>query len=63
VGLVTDEFRDFARELLRQRNAEGLPVVAVGHPVGGIPREQAEALITDAVVEGVVQALTKGEVA
>jgi hypothetical protein len=61
VGLVTAEFHPFAGELLSQRNAAELPLVVVGHPVGGIPRGQAEALITDAVVQRVIQALTQGE--
>ena len=63
VGLVTEEFRQFAGELLAQRNAAGLPLVIVGHPVGGIAPEQAEGLITDLVVQGVVQGLTDGETA
>ena len=62
MGLVTAEFHPFAGELLRQRNAAELPLVVVGHPVGGIPRGQAEALITDAVVQRVIQALTQGEI-
>jgi hypothetical protein len=57
VGLVTDEFRDFAQELLAQRNAGSLPLVAVQHPIGGIAREQAAARITDGVVEAVIAAL------
>lgn len=60
---MTVEFRDFANDLLRQCNVEGLPVVVVGHPVGGIPCEQAGALITDGVVDEVVRALTGGRMA
>lgn len=62
VGLATVEFNEFANSLLRQHSGEGLPVVIVGHPVGGIPREQAEALITGEVVENVVNALTRGKI-
>jgi len=61
VGLVTAEFVGFARELLRQRSAETLPLVVVGHPVGGIAPAEAEALVTDAVIAGVVRALTGRE--
>jgi hypothetical protein len=57
VGLVTEAFHGFAQELLDQRNAGSLPLAIVQHPVGGIPREQAAARITDAVVEGVIAAL------
>jgi hypothetical protein len=59
VGLVTEAFRGFAQELLDQRNAGSLPLAVVQHPVGGIPREQAAARITDAVVEAVSAALQK----
>ena len=59
VGLVTEEFRGFARELLEQRNAGSLPLAVVQHPVGGITREQAAARITDEVVETVIAALQK----
>jgi hypothetical protein len=59
VGLVTEEFRGFAQELLEQRNAGSLPLAVVRHPVGGIAREQAAARITDGVVETVVVALQK----
>jgi len=59
VGLVTEAFSGFARELLEQRNAGSLPLVVVRHPVGGIAREQAEALITGEVVEAVIAALRK----
>lgn len=61
VGLVTDSFVGFARELLGQRNAGSLPLAVVQHPVGGIPREQAEARITDEVVAAVVAGLQKEE--
>ena len=57
VGLVTHEFVGFARELLGQRNAGSLPLAVVQHPVGGIPREQVAARITDEVVAAVIAAL------
>ena len=63
VGLATGAFRGFAEELLAQRNAGSLPLVAVEHPVGGITREQAAARITDEVVEAVIAALQRGAVA
>jgi hypothetical protein len=60
VGLVTDQFRGFAQELLDQRNAGSLPLAVVRHPVGGIPPEQAAARITDEVVAAVIAALQQG---
>ena len=59
VGLVTDSFVGFARELLGQRNAGSLPLAVVGHPVGGIARQQAEARITEEVVDAVIAGLQK----
>ncbi len=59
VGLVTDAFVGFARELLEQRNANALPLAVVRHPVGGIPRAEADARITDDVVDAVVAGLQK----
>jgi len=63
VGLVTEAFVGFARELLEQRNAGSLPLVVVEHPVGGISRDQAAARITDGVVEAVIAALQEDEAA
>ncbi|MBI5505379.1 MAG: hypothetical protein HY899_11300 [Deltaproteobacteria bacterium] len=57
VGLVTEQFAGFARELLAQRNAGSLPLAVVQHPVGGIRREEAAARITDDVIVAVVAAL------
>ncbi|MFN8545418.1 MAG: hypothetical protein U0807_14585 [Candidatus Binatia bacterium] len=54
---MTDAFVGFARELLGQRNADALPLAVVQHPVGGIPRAEAEARITDAVVAAVIAGL------
>ena len=59
VGLVTDSFVGFARELLGQRNANALPLAVVRHPVGGISRAEAETRITDDVVDAVVAGLQK----
>ena len=61
VGLVTDSFVGFARELLGQRNANSLPLAVLRHPVGGIPRSEAEMRITDEVVAAVVAGLQKAE--
>jgi hypothetical protein len=36
-----------------------LPLVVVGHPVGGIARERAADLVSDQVVEAVIAALQK----
>ncbi len=59
VGVVTEAFHGFARELLAQRNAGSLPLAVVGHPVGGIARAEAAARITDEVVEAVIAALQR----
>jgi hypothetical protein len=60
VGLVTAPFREFSIELLAQRNAGVLPLVTVGHPIGGIPPELARDLVTESVVAEIVAALTGG---
>ncbi len=57
VGLVTEEFRGFAQQLLDQRNAGALPLVTVRHPVGGIPRALAAERISDTVIEAVIAGL------
>ncbi len=61
VGLVTEQFHDFARELLEQRNAGALPLAVVEHPVGGIGRQLAAERITEQVVEAVIAALQKDQ--
>jgi hypothetical protein len=61
VGLVTDAFVGFARELLGQRNAGSLPLAVLRHPVGGIPRDEAAARITDDVVAAVIAGLQREE--
>lgn len=58
VGLATDQFDRFSRQVLRQRNTGDLPVVTIAHPLGGIPSGEAKARITPAVLEAVVSALT-----
>ena len=58
VGLATDQFDRFSRQVLRQRNAGDLPVVVIAHPLGGIPSGQAKARITADVLGAVVDALT-----
>ncbi len=60
VGIVTEEFVDFAENLLEQRNAGSLPLSVVGHPVGGISSEVAAELITDAVIQSIIAALQGG---
>ena len=58
VGLATDQFDRFSRQVLRQRNTGDLPLVVITHPLGGIPSSEAQGRITPAVVEAVVSALT-----
>lgn len=57
VGLVTNSFEGFARELLGQRNAGSLPLAVVRHPVGGVTAAEAAARITTEVVDAVVDGL------
>ncbi len=61
VGLATDQFDRFSRQVLQQRHAGDLPVVVVAHPLGGIPAQQAKDRITADVLDAVVQALTVHE--
>lgn len=61
VGLTTEAFHDFSRELLEQRNAQMLPLVLIGHPIGGIPEPAARALVTEDVVDHIVAALMEGD--
>ncbi len=58
VGLATDQFDRFSRQVLQQRNAGDLPVVAITHPLGGIAPAEAKRRITREVVDALVQALT-----
>jgi hypothetical protein len=62
VGLSTTPFLGLSRELLRQQNAAGLPLGEVGHPVGGISRDEAEARVTADLVATVAAGLTQGRV-
>ena len=55
--MTTSDFQSFAATLLEQRNAGALPLVAVGHPVGGIPRERAAELVSEPVIDAVIAAL------
>jgi len=54
---VTSAFSEFARRLLQQRLAAVTPMVEVGHPVGGIARDVAADLITDAVIKSIIEGL------
>lgn len=58
VGLATDQFDRFSRQVLQQRNAGDLPVAVIAHPLGGIASTEAKGRITPDVVETVVNALT-----
>ncbi len=41
VGLATDQFDRFSRQVLQQRNAGDLPLAVIAHPLGGIPAREA----------------------
>lgn len=58
VGLATDQFDRFSRQVLQQRNAGDLPLAVITHPLGGIPSHEAQARITAEVVGAVVAGLT-----
>ena len=58
VGLATDQFDRFSRQVLRQRNAGDLPIAVIAHPLGGIPAREAKDRITLELLDTVVNALT-----
>ena len=59
VGVATDQFDRFSRQVLQQRNAGELRLAVIAHPLGGIPTREAQDRITAEVVDRVVQALTE----
>ena len=59
VGLATDQFDRFSRQVLQQRNAADLRVAVIAHPLGGIPASEARARVTAEVFDAVVSALTE----
>lgn len=61
VGLATDQFDRFARQVLQQRNAGALRLAVIAHPLGGIPTAAARARVTEEVVAAVVRGLSEGE--
>ena len=58
VGLATDQFDRFSRQVLQQRNAGDLPVAVITHPLGGIPSHEAKERITAEVLSDIVKGLT-----
>jgi len=61
VGLATDQFDRFSRQVLQQRNAADLRVAVIAHPLGGIPPREARERITQQVFDAVVSALTEAD--
>ena len=61
VGLATDQFERFSRQVLQQRNAADLRVVGIAHPLGGISASEAQNRITPRVLDAVVDALTEAD--
>jgi len=61
VGLATDQFDRFSRQVLQQRNAADLRVAVIAHPLGGIPAREARDRITQQVFDAVVSALTEAD--
>jgi len=57
VVVCTDKFLTLADEQRRTLGAEGLRVVSVPHPVGGLPPAEAEAR-GRAIADAVIKALT-----
>lgn len=58
VGVATDQFDRFSRQVLRQRNAGDLRLAVIVHPLGGIPAREAQDRVTAAVLDAVVLGLT-----
>ena len=58
VGLATDQFDRFSRQVLQQRHAGDLPLAVMTHPLGGIPSTTAKDRVTPELVDAVVSALT-----
>ncbi|HSP99430.1 MAG TPA: hypothetical protein VL049_19580 [Candidatus Dormibacteraeota bacterium] len=61
VGLATDQFDRFGRQVLQQRNAGALRLAVIAHPLGGIPAAEARARVTEEVLAAVVRALTAAD--
>lgn len=63
MGLATDQFDRFSRQVLQQRGAGDLRVAVIEHPLGGIPAREARSRITSAVFDAVVAALSESHAA
>ena len=61
VGLATNQFDRFSRQVLQQRNAADLRIAVIEHPLGGIPLGEAQSRVTPQVFEAVVSALTEAD--
>ena len=61
VGVTTDQFDRFARQVLQQRNAGALRLAVIAHPLGGIPAAEARARVTEDVLAAVVGGLTAAD--
>lgn len=61
VGLATNQFDRFSRQVLQQRNAADLRIAVIEHPLGGIPPTDARSRLTPEVFAAVVSALTEPE--
>ena len=61
VGVATDQFDRFSRQVLQQRNAGGLRLAVIAHPLGGIPAAEARARVTEDVLAAVVGGLTEAD--
>jgi hypothetical protein len=61
VGLATDQFDRFSRQVLQQRNAADLRIAVIAHPLGGISASAAQDRITPQVFDAVVGALTESD--
>jgi len=60
VGLATTPFLGLSHDLLQRQNADGLPLVEVVHPVGGIPADQAESRVTSELIEAISESFAGG---
>jgi len=61
VGLATDQFDRFSRQVLQQRGAADLRIAVIEHPLGGIAVNEARSRVTPELVAAVVHALTEAD--
>jgi len=61
VGVATNQFDRFSRQVLQQRGAADLPLAVIEHPLGGIAESEARSRAGSDVIATVVRALTEAD--